>query len=327
MTSAIVTAYPRIHITLVDLAHGTGRIYGGAGFALDGLTTRAIAKKAERPNVVGPAHFQSEDVVGIHEAVDRLSDRVGMVFDVVVRCDAPSHVGLGAKTTCVLAALRACNAVAGAQLSALELVQLANRGGTSGIGVNTAFVGGFVADAGHPANPAAPLLPSSAATGTYEAPPAIVKLSVPKSWCVHLFLPKGQRVTGQVERCFFERNTPIPRWEVLEVLASLYHGVVPAFASGSLPDLICSLQRIHELGFKRREVEYQGDSVIALLRCLNDLSGLATGMSSMGPLVYAIAACASADLTAVFKSQYGSTYLGQFKARNEGSYVVVLEDD
>ena len=257
----------------------------------------------------------------MREAVDRLSDRLGTAFNVSVRCDAPSHVGLGTKTTCILAALRACNAVSGGELRTRELVKLANRGGTSGMGVNTTFVGGFVADAGQPANAAVPLLPSSAATGIYEMPPAIVKLNVPENWRIHLLLPDGQRVTGQAERDFFARNTSISRSEILEVLAFVYHGVVPAFASASLPDLACSLPRIHELGFKKREVAYQGDSVLELLRCLNDLGSLAAGMSSMGPLVYAIAAHASEDLTVQFKSRYGSAYLGEFGPRNEGGDV------
>ena len=321
MRSAFVTGYPRIHVTLVDLGHGTDRKYGGAGFAVNGLTTTASAKEANHTKFVGPSHFESGDIGGIWEAVDRLSDKTGTHFDVSVRCNAPSHVGLGTKTSCVLAALQACNAVSGAEIGTRELVKLSNRGGTSGIGVNTTFVGGFVADAGQAANAVVPLLPSSAAMENYELPPAIVKLSVPENWRIHLFLPDGKRVAGPAERDFFASNTPIPRSEVLEILASVYHGVAPAFALGHLPDLARSLRRIHGLGFKMREVANQGGSVIELLRYLNDLGNLAVGMSSMGPLVYAIADHASENLALQFKSRYGSAYLGEFTPRNKGSDV------
>ena len=324
MRCAVVRAYPRIHITLVDLGNGTGRRYGGSGFAVDGLTTTASAKESSQTELVGPSHFDAPDIHDIRAALDRLSDSVGTAFSVSVRCDAPSHVGLGTKTSCVLAALRACNAIVDAQLDTREIVKLADRGGTSGIGVNTAFVGGFVADAGQPPDTAAPLLPSSAATGVYELPPAIVKLSVPKNWRVHLFLPEGKRLTGQSERDFFTKSTPIPRSEVLEVLASVYHGVAPAFASASLSELARSLQQIHTLGFKRREVAHQGSSVLELLRYLNDLGSTAAGMSSVGPLVYAITERTSEKLAEHFTSRYGSKYLGEFRPRNEGSDISLL---
>ena len=291
---------------------------------MDGLTTTACAKEASHTELVGPSHFEAPDIDGIRAALDRLSDRVGARFNVSVRCDAPSHVGLGTKTSCVLAALRACNEVADAQLGTREIVRLAGRGGTSGIGVNTAFAGGFVADAGQPANAVAPLLPSSAATGVYELPPAIVKLGVPEHWRIHLFLPSGERLTGQAEREFFARNTPIPRSEILEVLASVYHGVAPAFASGNLPELARSLRRIHTLGFKKREVASQGSMVLELLQDLNDLGNVAAGMSSMGPLVYVIATRASKELAGHFMSCYGSEYLGEFGPQNEGSDVTLL---
>ena len=326
LTSAVVTAYPRIHITLVDLGHGTGRRYGGSGFAVDGLTTTACAKKASYTELVGPPHFESPDIGSIRTALDRLSNRLETGFNVSVRCDAPAHVGLGTKTSCVLAALRAGNAAAGANLNSQEIVKLANRGGTSGIGVNTAFFGGFVADAGQPANAAAPLLPSSAATGAYELPPAIVKLGIPECWRIHLFLPDGERLAGQAEQDFFVKNTPIPRSEILEVLASVYHGVAPAFASGNLPELARSLRRIHTMGFKKREVACHGNSVLDILRHLNDLRNVAAGMSSMGPLVYAIAAHTSEELAEHIMSRYGSEYLGEFAPQNEGSDVSLLEN-
>lgn len=324
LRSAKVTAYPRIHITLIDLGHATDRRYGGAGFAVDGLTTTVCAKEASHTELAAPSHFEAPDVGSIRAALDRLSHRLGTRFNVSVRCDAPSHVGLGTKTSCVLAALRACNAVADPQLGAPEIVKLAGRGGTSGIGVNTAFVGGFVTDAGQPADTIAPLLPSSAATGVYQLPPAIVKLRVPEHWRIHLFLPDGERLMGQAEQGFFVGNTPLPRTEVLEVLASVYHGVAPAFASGNLSDLARSLRRIQMLGFKKREVASQGSMVLGILRDLNELGSVAAGMSSMGPLVYAIARRASKELAPRFMSRYGSAYLGEFAPRNKGSDIALV---
>lgn len=321
MRSACVVAYPRAHMTLVDLGRATGRSYGGAGFAVDGFPTTAIARLAPQSKLACPPGLEKRDVGDLAEAVRRVSRSLGLNFEVGLSCEAPPHSGFGTKTSCVLATLSACNVVAGSPLGRDELVRLSGRGGTSGIGVNTAFVGGFVADAGHPAGNGGPFRPSSAARSIGGPPPATVTLRVPDKWRVHLFLPEGNRVAGSAERDFFSRNTPLPREEVLEVLSLVYHGVAPAIASGRVRELRTALQGIHAVGFKKREVANQATSVSTLLTSLDRIPRVAAGMSSLGPMVYAIAGAKSEDLKSRFESRYGKAYLGEFRIRNQGSEV------
>lgn len=323
MKTASVATYPRVHMSLIDLGHATGRRYGGVGFALNGLKTTAVARVAPSNRLIGPASFQPRDLVDVSRALEQISCRLGISFQVAVSCGAPSHAGFGTKTSSVLAVLMACNALATSGLDRRALVQLSKRGGTSGVGVSTAFLGGLVADAGHRAEAGRPLVPSAAGGGT-DPPPAIVTVAAPEAWKVHLFLPEGRRVAGEAEHEFFRRNTPIPRHEVLEVLALVYHGVVPAFVSASVSELKTALSRIQGLGFKRREVEHQGAPVADLLGFLNRVPGIAAGMSSLGPLVYAIGA-GSPDLVSLFEARYGALYLGELKVRNRGSSVAISE--
>ena len=49
-----------------------------------------------------------------------------------------------------------------------------------------------------------------------------------------------------------------------------------------------ALVEVHQIGFKKRELEAQGHDIGEILAVLNRDTQLAAGMSSMGPLVYAI---------------------------------------
>jgi beta-ribofuranosylaminobenzene 5'-phosphate synthase len=101
-------------------------------------------------------------------------------------------------------------------------------------------------------------------------------------------LPDGLRRSGQSEVRFFSRNTPIASDEAKEVLSLVYHALVPAVLTDDLHLLSQTLKAIHQVGFKRREVKGQSLATQDLLSRLQAIQGCASGMSSMGPLVYAI---------------------------------------
>lgn len=323
MSKGCATVYPRVHVGLIDLGDVTGRRYGGAGFAIDGFPTTAVATIGRGIGVRARSTFQEKDLVDLEVVSRRISARLGREFEVLVEGGAPLHVGLGCKTSTVLAIVMACNALAGSKLNRRELVEVAGRGGTSGVGVNTAFVGGFVVDAGRAATPGHPFLPSSASANDGSPPPAVVTIPLPESWHIHLFLPDGYRTTGEDEVAFFEKNTPIPGGEVLEVLANVYHGVVPAVATGDIALCRNAIRAIREMGFKKREVVNQSPDVRGLLASLDHMPGVAVGMSSMGPLVYCIADGGSSDLRKRFTSEYGDAYKGVYRGRNSGAIVTV----
>ena len=230
--------------------------------------------------------------------------------------DIPQHVGLGSKTALLMATGLVCNNLAGRPIGETQLLLASGRGGTSGVGVNTVFVGGFVVDGGHATKGEPRYGPSSAERAT-RVPPALVRLRFPDAWRVHLFLPKGYRYSGEREARFFEQNAPIGVQEVYEVLAAVYHGVVPAIAEADLELLRIAVQDVHRTGFKRRELDGQRREVRDLVRELQDGLKLAAGMSSLGPLVYAIAPAgrelAEEACGAVFRE---TEYLGRFCARN-----------
>ena len=320
MTQTItVRTFPRIHVTLIDLAGVTQRRFGGAGFSVDTMPVVLSVCRAPANRVDVSLPVRERDRADLEGHLTRLSAAMGACFCVEVQSMMPQHVGLGSKTALLLAMGLACNAMAEGQLDQTELVRISRRGGASGVGVNATFTGGFVVDGGRKATGArADFRPSSAA-GVGALPPLLVRCDFPAAWRVHLFMPRGTRYCGNAEEAFFAANTPVDSREVYEVLAAVYHGVAPAVAEADLHALRTALGELHTVGFKRREVERQSDSVRGLLGRLSRDRGVAAGMSSLGPLVYAIRETDDAEIS--YMSALGGPeveYLGCAGGRNGG---------
>ncbi len=323
MRRAVLTllAYPRIHITLIDLGHATLRMNGGAGFAVDGLPLKISAETGGCDHVSMPGGFDR----AAHDDVELALTRMRRVFEfpptlISVVTSVPQHIGLGTKTCAVLGTLQVVACLHGIDTSRPELQRLSGRGGASGVGISTFFTGGFVADSGH-AYGHRPYAPSSAAPPA-PLPQVSVQTAMPNKWMCHLMLPPGFRRAGPDEAAFFRENTPIEEEGVLQVLSAVYHGICPAVASADLDLFRRALLRIHETGFKRREVMAQPPELAALLRRVNENPALVAGMSSMGPLVYVIGAADRGDNTRGglegICASFGAKYIGEYRFRNAG---------
>jgi beta-ribofuranosylaminobenzene 5'-phosphate synthase len=111
----------------------------------------------------------------------------------------------------------------------------------------------------------------------------------------------------------------------LDTLALVYHAIVPAVAYNDIPLLRAGLSEIQRVGFKAREVRAQPSSVEGLIHRLEEVPDVAVGMSSMGPLVYAVHVGPDELFRSLFQSlasENGAEYLGSTIGRNEGHTVV-----
>src|SRR5712691_6234994 len=102
-----VTAYPRVHVTLVDLGHCTHRAFGGAGFTLDWPRVTVVARRTDGSITFGANGHRIADarlLRSIGSAIERLrryarlSD--GLFLD--LEEGIPQHIGLGSGTATTL---------------------------------------------------------------------------------------------------------------------------------------------------------------------------------------------------------------------------------
>jgi beta-ribofuranosylaminobenzene 5'-phosphate synthase len=319
-----IIGYPRIHLGLLDLGAATPRLYGGAGAALDGPETTVTVEDASRSLVTVES---PDDSSGIIEAISAALARLGAYARREIRLDvrlvtaAPSHIGLGTKTTSVLAALVAASAHLELAVTEGEIQLLSRRAGTSGVGIHTFFSGGYVLDGGHRAPIERRYTPSSIGAPS-RIPPALVKIRMPDQWVVSLILPAGRRFFGQQEADFFNANTPLKLRDVERSIAIALMGMTSAVAEADLPAFAEAVAVQQSVGFKAREITAQSDDVADALRSLGAIEGVAVGMSSMGPLVFVVRHCDDEQAKSAIESltvngQHGRS-LGEFRFQNCG---------
>lgn len=314
----LVRAFPRIHIGLVDLGNATRRRYGGAGFMLDCMPVEVSIEKGPQ-RIVGLNLVDQMARKNIIAAIERLGKALPLKLGrISIRRVTPQHIGLGSKTALILALLKACTLFNRHSTTATDLQRLSGRGGASGVGVHGFFKGGFVVDAGHKADQGVPFVPSSAGVPS-EVPPLITRIRIPIGWRFALFLGPGRMYSGAQEKKFFLENTPISKSEVLKTIAILHYGIIPAVLQSDIDELRHSLRDFHRFGFKHRELHGQTEAVRTLFSELSRVSECATGLSSMGPLIYTVLNNPSDDLLGhlvKIAEKKGARLLGVFKGRN-----------
>ncbi|TRO56124.1 hypothetical protein E4K73_47890 [Streptomyces sp. IB201691-2A2] len=207
--------------------------------------------------------------------------------EVEILRELPRHVGLGTGTALSLGLVRLAGELSGVTPSEADLLKYSRRAGTSGIGFHSFLRGGFIIDGGQPDR--GQELKPSGASRPREPPPLIAHMELPETWRVALMLPgTGRRTSGAAEQDFFAENTPTPYDECLRAFPALYHGVAVAVARADLGLLKKSLIEYQRLGFKRLEISAQSTQVRSLLNALHEFPGCASGMSSFGPLIFAV---------------------------------------
>jgi beta-ribofuranosylaminobenzene 5'-phosphate synthase len=316
-----VISYPRLHVCLFDLGNATPRRNGGAGFTLAGLPTVVEAHRSERIAVSYSSTVDRPARMALSNAIQRLSKiRPDAVAQLRVVEVSRQHIGLGSKTALVLGALKAIDLACDLRLAQHDLQVLSGRGGTSGIGINTFFTGGFVIDGGHSYQGNGGFLPSRFRR-RFDIPAVIHSSSIPDNWRFHLLLPAGRYVHGAQEFDFFKKNTPIPVQQVFHTIALAYHGLAPAVAANDLRLLRDVLTLLHHIGFKSRELRGQTAPVNAVIRRLRQRNDCAVGLSSMGPLIYAVAEADNRHFTRFVESlcrDGAAEMLGSHAGRNLG---------
>lgn len=200
-----------------------------------------------------------------------------------IASELPAHVGFGSRTATTLAALSLVARLNRLDAPPQELAQLSGRGRVSGTGVHGFFLGGWVIDAGQP--PGGDAAPSRFSQQT--DPSLLAGHIAPPAWPVGLFLVDGNVMSGHDEAEFFRANAQHAALDADRCVSLAHHKLVPGLLTSDEQLFGEGVRDLHECGFKALEVENQPAAVSDLMEDLRRRSPI-VGMSSMGPLVYAM---------------------------------------
>lgn len=322
----IVETPSRIHVGLIDMHGGSGRVDGGIGITLDDPQILIEAEQGAVLEVHGGDEAARERIGKTASAVlDAI--HAGGGADITIRSLFPSHIGLGSGSQLSLATARAVCELYGKSLPVKDLARLAGRGGTSGIGTAAFEQGGFIIDGGHRFGQGcekSDFRPSAAAQGV-SPPPVIIRHDFPTDWKILLAIPSlPEGASGTREADIFRHHCPVPLADVRAYCHEVLMRMLPGIAERDLDLFGSSINAIQELGFKKIELGLQPAGVTGLLDAMRASGAAGAGMSSFGPTLYAIG---DTDMKAVeqdarsFMQEHGGGSTLITTARNRGASV------
>lgn len=270
----------RLHLTLIDMNASLGRVDGGAGITLSSPNIMIRAKRSHTIDVVGESTLRERIV----KAVEKLLPE-GEGIHIQLTEEMPSHVGFGSGTQAALSAAAAVNELYGLGMSVRELATAVGRGGTSGIGVASFEMGGFIVDGGHRFDEKGSFSPSSASKAAPA--PVLFRHDFP-DWNIVLALPESPGAHDAREVDIFQKECPIPINEVQELSHLMLMKMMPAIMEQDIEAFGYCINHIQNIGFKKREVQLQHKVVRDVMSLMQDNGAYGAGMSSFGPAVYGI---------------------------------------
>jgi beta-ribofuranosylaminobenzene 5'-phosphate synthase len=322
----IVQTPSRLHLTLIDMHGGSGRVDGGVGITLDEPGILLEMRQSQVLEVIGCDTMTRERVMDTARRVLN-SLHAGGNVSVTVRNHYPPHIGLGSGSQMMLAIARGISEIYNRPRTVKELALLVGRGGTSGIGTAAFEFGGFIIDGGHgfgKNGEKTDFRPSAASRGV-RPPPIIARYDFPKDWKILLAVPNlPAGASGIKETDIFRTSCPVPVEEVRILSHEILMRMLPGLIEKDLELFGSSVNAIQSLGFKKIETGLQPKEIPELIRKMRSAGAACAGMSSFGPAVYAIG---DSDMRAVEREArlYMNNHAGGTtlitSARNRGAQV------
>jgi beta-ribofuranosylaminobenzene 5'-phosphate synthase len=279
-----VVSPSRLHFGLLNETGLFGRVDGGIGVSLADPFWDVELLWGD--GSISGTNLHLEHTQAIEFALRQLSFLVPLgELSVTVYNMIPCHVGLGSKTSLLMAIGTAVSTLVGRPICALDLARILKRGGTSGVGVYSFEGGNFIWDGGHSFPQGKPSFgPSSVACAL--PPPRI--LSLPVDWIdvVHFRFHDGG-LHGQREVEFFRGVCPIDEKETLTAVSCVVSEILPSLLERDASVLQRGLNRLQAIGFKRLEWEIQDEITLAFREYWNRLRvPEALCLSSFGPTLF-----------------------------------------
>ena len=266
----------------------TYRQNGGMGFAIDTPAIEVEFKEKKHLEVDDQREkgFTSLEQKRIIEILNVLSEKKSFVkgYKATIKGNVPTHMGFGSSTAVRLALIEGLYIINKSDYTKEEIVQASERGGVSGIGIETYFKGGFVFDIGRADK--SRFSPSSTMEKEKKSLPLVCKSIKMPSWKIGVCIPNIASKTESEEKAFFNQTCPIEESESYEVL---YHGVYGLLASAIEEDKETfqeAIKQIQKCRWKSAERSLYGDALLKEEDILYDCGAKAVGMSSLGASLY-----------------------------------------
>lgn len=318
----------RIHIGLIDMNGSGGRVDGGAGITLEDPGFEFIFSESDSLTITS----RKPDVACVIQPIlDKLIKNGLPVPPVHIHIEQsiPFHSGLGSGTQAALGIAAGIRAMMDQQIMADELVKISGRGGTSGVGIRAFFNGGLIVDAGHrfgPGKKKESYAPSSASTGA-GAPHLVGRYDIPTDWNFILAIPDGfANIHGQSEKDIFQSCCPVSLEDVQILSHILLMKLIPSIIEEDLEQFGEALNDFQKYGFKKCELGLQPPVIHEIIDAMRDAGAAGAGMSSFGPVVYAVCDSHSSAIRSaaekVMNQWMGGRTLGT-KGKNHGADIII----
>lgn len=285
-----IVTYSRIHITLVGMNTKGYRRNGGIGFSIDKPSMTCVFSLSENftifDNRTIPLNKDELSKLMIHLKSLRKKYKCKRAFACVVEGDIIPHYGFGSSTMLYLSVTEALLRLNGIKYDREQLVKDSGRGGTSGIGVNTYFEGGFICDIGiKNSHEQSTITPSSIAKN-HQAPLVIYRHDMPQWEMGICILKRIETLSKQQEISFFKEVKGLEQNEINEILYHTLYGVVAAIEENEQDTFDQAIKNIQSTQWKLLERSNYGDEIVNAERILYQNGAKSVGMSSMGPLLF-----------------------------------------
>jgi len=286
-----IKTFPRIHISLIGMNNDGYRLNGGIGFSIASPTLDVSFEPSTSIDVID----ERDHGFTLYE-LDRLKRHLNDVvlkekFDTAFHCiihegRLQSHVGLGSNSMIYLSCVEALFILNQRSYNDQDMITLSGRGGTSGIGINTYFNGGFIFDAGISNHGQRPLAPSSVFVGEVVQKPLLLKKIKLPQWDLGICIPPIVPKSEDEERVFFQENCPINKDTVESILYEAVYGVTSSLIEGDFITFCKSIDVIQQTKWKLLERNLYGKELVTAESFIRKAGARCVGMSSLGPMLY-----------------------------------------
>ena len=285
-----ITAFPRIHVSLIGMNSDGYRINGGLGFSIADPKIITYFKSSTKFNIIDEREYGFTEKEK-SKLINRLKNLQNQYhFKKRIEChitgESLTHYGLGTTTAIYLSTMEAFFILNNKQYNESLIKSISTRGGTSGIGINTYFRGGGIFDVGILNTSEELLQPSSISTNRNNLPLVIKHIELP-NWKVGVLLPDNLLSKSELEEInFFKRACPIAKSDVQEILYYVLYGTFSSLIENSFYDFCHSINRIQQTKWKKKERNLYGNYLIDSEKILFENGSECVGMSSLGPGLY-----------------------------------------